>query len=171
LEKIPYKGKYPSAARFLIDEGVAGPPRQIVKDLKWARGIDIIYTLRNMTPANFRKYSDSLLLLAYQEATRYKDAGRWKWASFDARLGRLKKGRDLPETITFQAHMHDDPDTMIYGPGYDVPTKVFLTDQVDKILDIVRRYGDRLNKQTPFKVVHLTISIRQPKWTSGGMHA
>lgn len=162
MEKIPYKMHYPSAARYLIEEDITNTPRQITKELKWAEGIDIVYTLRNLTPANFRKYSDTLLLLAFQEATRYKDVGRWKFASFDVRLGRLKKGRDLPEILSFQAHMHDDPDIMVYGPGYDTPGAPFLKDQVEKILDIVRRYADQVNKQAPFKVVRLTISIREP---------
>jgi len=163
MEKIPYKGSYPSAARYLIEEGITATPRQVPKELKWADGIDIVYTLQNLTPANFRKYSDSLLLLAYQEAVRYKEAGRWKFSVLDVRLGRLKKGRDLPETISFQAHMHDDPDIMVYGPGYETPGAPFLKDQVDKILDIVRRYAGQVNKQAPFKVIRLTISIRQPK--------
>ncbi len=167
MEKIPYRGSYPSAARFLIEEDITSIPRQRTRDLRWAEGVDIIYTLRNLGPANFRKYADMLLLLAYQEAMRYKDAGRWKYAAFDVRLGRLKKGRDLPEIITFQAHMHEDPDIMVYGPGYETETPVFLKDQVDKILDIVKRYKDRINKQAPFKVVRLTISIREPRRPGG----
>ncbi len=170
MQKIPYKGQYPSAARYLIQEGVTATPRQITRELRWADGVDIVYTLRDMTPANFRKYADSLLLLAYQEAMRYNTTGRWKFAAFDARLGRLKKGRDLPEIITFQAHMHDDPDIMVYGPGYEVPNKVFLKDQVEKVVDIVRRYSDRINKQAPFKVIRLTISIREPRTPDGGLH-
>lgn len=167
MDKLGYKGHYPSAARWLIEEDICSTPRQRTRDLRWAEGVDIIYTLRNLGPANFRKYSDSLLLLAYQEAMRYKDVGRWKFAVFDVRLGRLKKGRDLPETISFQAHMHDDVNIMVYGPEYSVPTPVFLTDQVEKIIDIVRRYADQVNKQAPFKVIRLTISIREPRRSSG----
>lgn len=167
MEKIPYHGHYPSAARFLIEDDITAVPRQRARDLRWAEGIDIIYTLKGLTPANFRRYSDSLLLLAYQEAMRYDKVGRWKFATFDVRLGRLKKGRDLPEVISFQAHMHDDPDIMVYGPGYEVPNKIFLKDQVEKILDIIKRYGDRINKQSPFKVIRLTISIREPRRQGG----
>lgn len=169
MKKIAYGGKYPSAARYLIDENVTATPRQVERDLKWAEGVDVIYTLRNLTPANFNKYRDALLLLAYQEAMRYKDVGRWKFAAFDVRLGRLKKGRDLPETVSFQAHMHDDPDILVYGPGYEVSGAVFLKDQIDKILDTVRRYADRLNKQAPFRVTRLTISIREPLREGGTM--
>lgn len=167
MDKIPYKGMYPSAARYLIDEDITATPRQIVKELQWADGIDIVYTFRNLTPANFRKYVDSIMLLAYQEAKRYEKAGHFKFAIIDVRLGRLKKGRDLPEILSFHAHMHTDPEIMVYGPGYEVPGAVFLVDQTEKILDIVRRYGDQVNKQAPFRVIRLTISIRQPHREGG----
>lgn len=162
ISKIPYKGRYLSAARFLIEEGVCATPRQYEVSLKWADGINIIYTLKGLTPANFRKYSDSLLLLAYQEAMRYNEY-RWKFAGFDVRLGRLKKGRDLPEIVTFQAAMHDEPDIMVYGPGYTVPQRYFLYNKVEDILEIARRYKDRVSKQIPYKVIRLFIHIREPK--------
>jgi hypothetical protein len=167
LEKIPYHGIYPTAARYLIEEGITATPRQVAVELRWADGVNIIYTLRGLTPANFAKYSESLLLLAQQEAMRYNKVARWKFAFFSVKLGRLKKGRDLPDIIDFQAHMHDDPEIMVYGPGYDVPTKVFLKDQADKIIDVVKRYSDRLNKQTPFRVIKLTIAVREPRPYSG----
>jgi len=162
LKKKPYRGKYPSAGRELINQGLASSPRQITVDYKWAEGIDIVYNLKNMTPANFRKYSDIILLLVYQEAMRYNEY-RWKFAKLDVRLGKLKKGRDLPDEVTFQANMHDDPEIMVYGPGYEVPQNIFMFQKVNDVLDIARRYGDRVNKQTPYKVVRLTICIRQPK--------
>jgi hypothetical protein len=161
MEKKPYKGKYPSAAHELIRTGFASTPRQLRPEIRWAEGIDIVYTLKNMTPANFQKYADVLLLLAYQEAMRY-DEYKMKFAKFDVRLGKLKKGRDLPDEVTFQAHMHPDSDTMVYGPGYEVPQEVFLYQKTNAILDIAKRYGDRVNKQAPYKVVRLTICIRQP---------
>jgi len=162
IPKKPYRGRYPSAARLLIEEGITSIPRQKSRDLKWAEGIDIVYTLKRLTPANFRKYSDTLLLLALQEAMRYNEY-KWKFAAFDVRLGKLRKGKDLPDINTFKASMHDEPDIMVYGPGYEVPQKIFLIDQVEKILDIATRYGDRVNKQAPYKVVRLTISIREPR--------
>lgn len=165
IQKKAYRGQYPSAARFLIEEDICATPRQKDKELRWAAGIDIVYTLRGLTPANFQKYADHLLLLAYQEAMRY-DEYRWKFAFFDVRLGRLKKGRDLPEEVTFQAHMHDEPDIMVYGPGYEVPQEIFLTDQVRKILDIARRYKEKVNKQSPYRVIRLTIAIRDPRRAS-----
>jgi hypothetical protein len=161
MRKIPYQGHYPSAARFLIEEGVCATPRQIQRVLTWAEGIDIIYTLKGLSPANFSKYSDSLLLLAYQEAKRY-NIHKWKFASFDVKLGRLKRGRDLPEVATFQAAMHDDPEIMVYGPGYEVPERHFLYHKVEDILDIVKRYPKKLSVQRPYKVIRLTISIRDP---------
>lgn len=161
MKKKVYGYNYPSAARMLIEDDITNVPRQYLRPLNWANGIDIVYTLRGLTPANFKKYSDTLLLLAYQEASRYEEY-KWKFASFDVRLGRLRKGKDLPEIATFTASMHDDPDILVYGPGYEVPQKHFLIDKVKDILDLAKRYGDKLNKQKPYKVIRLTISIREP---------
>jgi hypothetical protein len=158
--KKEYKGRYPSAARHLIDIGVASIPRQRERELKYSSGLDIIYTLHGLTPAAFREHADELMLLAFQEAKRY-DEYRWKFASFDVRLGRLKKGKDLPEVASFQTAMHPDPEIMVYGPGYEVPQRHFLYHKVEDILDIVNRYPDRVSRQTPFRVVRLTISIRE----------
>ena len=163
MDKISYKGKYPSAARYLIDLEVTSIPRQVERnDLAWAEGVDITYTLKGLTPANFRKHSDSLLLLAYQEMMRY-DKYKWKFARFDVKLGRLKKGRDLPEIASFQSAMHDDPEIAIYGPGYDVPQRHFLKDKVEDVLDIVKRYLGKVSKQNPYRVVKLVVSIREPR--------
>jgi len=161
IKKIPYAGHYPSAAGALMREGICTKPRQIEKSFKWANGLDIIYTLKGLTPANFRRYSDILLLLAYQEAMRYNHI-RWKFAGFDVRLGRLSKSKDLPEIATFQAAMHDEPNILVYGPDYEVPQRHFLYHKVEDILDITKRYSGRVSKQNPFKVLRLFISIREP---------
>lgn len=163
MDKIPYRGKYPAAANHLMHEGVSSLPKQVNReDLKWADGLDIVYNLRDLTPTNFREYSDSLLLLAYQEAMRYNDK-KWKFARFEVRLGRLKKGRDLPEIASFQCAMHDDPDIMVFGPGYEVPQRHFLYHKVQDILEIAKRYLGKVNKQNPYKVTQLIISIREPR--------
>jgi hypothetical protein len=161
MEKIPYGGNYPSAAKVLMASEVATTPRQVSTTFKWADGIDITYNLHGLTPKNFQTFSDSLLLLAYQEAMRYNQY-KWKFARFDVRLGRLGKGKDLPEVASFQCAMHDEPEIMVYGPGYEVPQRHFLYHKVQDILDISKRYLGKVNKQNPYKVVKLVISIRQP---------
>ena len=162
IQKKPYKGKYPSAALYLMKEDITYAPRQYERPLRWAEGLDIVYTLHNLTPANFAKYHDYLLLLAKQEADRYKEY-MYAFAGFDVRLGRLKKGKDLPEIVTFQCSMNPDPEVMVWGPGYDTPRREFLFQKTEDILDIVKRYEERVSKQKPYKVVKLFISIRQPK--------
>ena len=162
IDRIPYRGKYPSAARALMDEGITSIPRQYVRELRKMDGIDIVYKLRRLTPANFNRYSDTLLLLAYQEGMRY-DHIRWKFFSFDVKLGRLKKGRDLPEVVSFTAAMHPNPEIGVYGPGYEVPQRHFLYNKVEDITEIAKRYADKVSKQTPFRVVELRISIREEK--------
>ena len=161
MEKKPYKGKYPSAANFLIEEGVTSAPRQVTKTFTWSDGIDITYNLKGLTPVNFRQYADSILLLAYQEAMRY-DEYKWSFAKLEVKLGRLKKGKDLPDIASFQSAMHDEPSIMVYGPGYEVPQKHFLKDKVEDILDIVKRYIGKVSKQKPYRVIKLVISIRSP---------
>lgn len=167
--KIPYdKGGYPSAAAILIEKGyISAPQQEIRDDIRWATGVDIVYKLKNMTPARFKEASPYLLTLAEQEAQRYKDF-KWKFAGFDVKLGRLKKGRDLPEIATFMAAMHEDPAIMVWGEevlGYEVPQKYFLNNKVDDIIDIAKRYTDKVDKQTPYVVTRLFISIRQPRET------
>jgi len=160
MDKKPYGGRYPSTARYLMEQGVTSAPRQVRREFTWAEGIDITYNLRNMTPKNFRIYADQLLLLAYQEMMRYNEY-KWKFAKFDVKLGRLKKGRDLPDIASFQSAMHDDPEIAVSGPGYEVPQRHFLYHKVEDILDIVKRYQGKVNTQNPFKVIRLVISIRQ----------
>jgi hypothetical protein len=161
MEKKIYSGNYPSAARMLIESDITSIPRQQEKTFRWAEGIDITYTLRNLTPANFQQYSDPLLLLAYQEMMRYNQS-KWKFARFEVRLGRLGKGKDLPEVASFQCAMHDEPEVAVYGPGYEVPQRHFLYHKVQDILEIARRYQGKVNKQNPYRVVKLIISIREP---------
>ena len=162
MEKKQYKGKYPSAAMLLIAEGVTSAPRQVQKELGWADGLDIEYTLKGLTPMRFREFSDSLLLLAYQEMMRYMEY-KWKFAKFEVKLGRLKKGHDLPEIASFPSAMHDEPEISVYGPGYEVPQRHFLYNKVEDILDIIRRYPGKVSKQAPYRVIKLIISIREPR--------
>jgi len=162
MEKKLYQGRYPSVARHLMDIGVTSIPKQVKKEFNWAEGIDITYTLRDMTPVNFRKYADQFLLLAYQEMMRY-DEWKWKYAKFDVKLGRLKKGRDLPDIASFQSAMHDEPEIAVSGPGYEVEQRHFLYHKVEDILDITKRYTGKVRTQNPFKVIRLVISIREPR--------
>jgi len=146
MDKIPYNGKYPRSAQQLFSAGIASRPTQRTRELRWAEGIDIVYTLKNVTPAVFKKYSETFLLLAYEEAQRYTHA-KWKFASFDVKLGRLKKGKDLPEVASFPAAAHNDEEIMVWGPGYEVPQ--------------AKRYLGKVNKQTPYRVIRLVISVRE----------
>lgn len=174
IPKIPYSGHYPSAARYLIEEGMCATPRQIPVDLRWVYGLDIIYNFKGMTPANFAKYKDTILLLTLQEGMRYKGERRMIYAALEVHLGRLKKGRDLSERKTFMAAGNMDPDVMVYGEqalGYTVPQKYFLINKVEDILNIVQRYPDKLNLQKPYKVLRLTISIRRRKPVTGKVYA
>ena len=163
MEKKSYGGRYPSAGRLLIDRGLSSIPRQTLReDISWAEGIDITYNLKGMTPVRFRQFSETLLLLAYQEMSRYAEY-KWKFARFEVKLGRLKKGRDLPDIATFQSSMHDEAEIAVYGPGYEVPQKIFLQDKVSDILDMVKRYPGKVSKQNPYKVLKLVICIREKR--------
>lgn len=164
IQAKPYLGKYPSAAAFLISEGIISKPKQTEPDLYWATGVDIEYKIKKGTPKVFEEYSDSLLLLALQECSRYPEA-LYKFAVFNVKVGKLKKGKDIPDIASFTAAMHTDADVMIYGEevlGYKVPGGSFLKTRVDDILGLTERYLDRISKQQPFKVISLVISLRQP---------
>ncbi len=170
---LKYNGNYVSAAQYLMEED---PPmlsriRQVPKNnfhKSWAKGgVDIIYHLIGMNPKNFLKYKGQLLLAAYQEAMRYKDIYTHIGAGFDVKLMK-KKGASFgflnnPENIvTFSSHMRrtTDIEEMVYGPGYETPTPVSLADKADQIVDILRRYDDKVQKQRPFRVLRMTIWCR-----------
>jgi len=167
----PYHRKYPEITKLLYEKGIlAGYPIQIDRsDLQYAEGIDIVYTLKGMTPAKFKAYADPLLWAAYEEARRY-DEEPIKFARFDVQLNRTEKGR---KTITnpvrgFTARGHDDVSVMVFGEeamGATVPegmAKPFLVNRVDEILALTEKYmKDYLQKQRPYKVIALVISIRR----------
>jgi len=163
IKKKMYGGKYPPAAKALMEAGKCSAPRQY-EQLRLSKhfGLDIVYTLKNMHPAEFKKWNDHLKLLAFQEAMRYNEY-KWKFAGFEVKLGRLSKGRDLPEIATFQSAMHDDCDIMVFGPGYEVEQRHFLYHKVEDILDLAKRYKGQVSQQRPYKVVQLFIKIRDPR--------
>jgi len=168
---LKYRGHYPSATQYLMDEDVLTSVRQFPRTFhhSWAKGgVDIIYHLKGMNPKNFLKYRDTLLLAAFQEATRYKDVYTHIGAGFDVKL--IKKSKktnfgftDNPDNVvTFSAHMREigQLETMVYGPGYETPTPISLAEKADQIVDILRRYDDKVSKQRPFRVLRMVIWCR-----------
>jgi hypothetical protein len=163
---IEYRGKFPSAAQYLMDEDMLSSIRQKRRSFhkSWAEGgVDIIYHLQGMTPSNFLKYRDTLLLAAYQEAKRYEHTYTHIGAGFDVKLIRRKGAkRDIPDVVTFSSSLRivKDIDVMVYGPGYETPTAISLADKADQIADILKRYDDKVQKQRPFRVLRLYIICR-----------
>lgn len=165
------KGKYPEVTKLLYEKGIlASYPIQIERsDLQYAEGVDIVYTLKGMTPAKFKEYADPLLWAAYEEAKRY-DEEPIKFARFDVQLNRTEKGRKVitKPVREYTARGHDDVNVMVFGEealGYTVPegmAKPFLVNKVDEILALTEQYmKDYLNRQRPYKVVSLVICIRR----------
>lgn len=168
----PYKGKYDPIAKLLYQRGLLHKyPDQIQReDLKYDDGIDIVYRFKGMTPKKFEEYSDALMLLACNEATRYNEH-KWKFARINVELNRTAKGRKtIQPTREFTAGKHEDPDIMVYGEqalGYELPeeakSKPFLTNRIQDIIDIVETVSPEgtVKRQNPYKVLTLTICIRE----------
>lgn len=166
-----YGKRYPQATELLIEQGalVGSPHQKVREDLLYDEGIDITYTLQGMTPAKFRKFSDALLLAAYQEAERYKDE-KYRFAKFEVRLSKNAKGRKMGVSPTrdYIAAKHTDSEIMVYGEqalGYALPEgtkKPFLINKVDDIQDIPNSTspGPYVDKQNPYKVVTMVVCIR-----------
>jgi len=166
-----YSGKYPEVTNYLLERGaISGPPKQIKRvDLVYDEGIDIVYELREMTPAKFKEFADTLLLAAFTEAERYKDE-RYRFAKFVVRLNRTAKGRKTISPIReYTAAKHPDSNIMVYGEkalGYELPEEYkrrpFLINKVEDIIGIPESPspGPYVVKQRPYKVLRLIISLR-----------
>jgi len=171
LEIKPYKGKYPDVTVHLYKEGVLSKyPTQIPRDdLEYDEGIDIVYSLRNLSPKKFADVADLLLLATVTEAKRY-DEYRYKFAKIEVELNRTSKGKKKASpTRTYTAAKHTDADIMVYGEdalGYELPEEFkgrpFLINKVKDILGIPDSPspGAYVEKQKPYKVTALIISIR-----------
>ena len=173
----PYRRKYPDVTKLLYEKGIlATYPVQIKRDdLRYAEGIDIVYSLKGLTPAKFKEYSEALLWAAYDEARRY-DEEPIKFARFDVQLNRTEKGRKVitKPIREFTARGDANAEVMIFGKqalgyvptyfrgGTEVEQKSYLTNQIDLILELTEKYmKDYLNKQRPYKVIALVICIRR----------
>ena len=156
-----YKGHYPQPTRDLYELGVLkGYPSQKTIALFRDYGVNITYRFKKLTPEKFKLVSNLLLEVAKEEADRYPEY-KWRFARIEVKLSRTAKGRkSLPNTQTYTASKHTDSQIMVYGPGYEIEEKIFLIDQVEKILDIPTRYLGRVNKQRPYVVTHMTIALR-----------
>lgn len=172
MQPKPYKGRYPEVTRLLYEKGVLlGYPTQIErKDLTYDEGVDIVYTLKNMTPARFKDTAEALLLAAFTEAERYSEY-KYKFVKFVVKLNRNTKGRKMgySQKRDYIASKHTDPEIMVYGEealGYTLPEEYkkhpFLVDKVQEILNIPDSTspGPYVDQQKPYKVDIMVISIR-----------
>jgi len=177
MDIIPYGKKYPDVTKLLYDKGYLRryPKQHKRDDLQYDDGIDIVYDLKNLPPAKFTEASDLLLLAAYTEAQRYKDA-TYKFAKFMVHLNRTAQGKkQVKKERGYIASRHRDPEIMVYGEqglGYELPEeekKPFLINKVQEILGIPDSPspGPYVKKQQPYKVIRLTIGIRAGKMWEG----
>lgn len=176
MDIIPYNRKYSETVRLLYQKGVLeGYPKQEERTLRYAEGIDIVVNLRSMTPAKFKEYAESLLWVAYEEAKRYIGEPII-FAKFSVRLTRNEKGRKVisQPVREFTARSNPDPEVLVFGKqalgyvpthviaGREVELKASLSDKVDEILNLTETYiKDYLQKQRPYKVLQMIISIRR----------
>lgn len=177
MDVKPYKRQYSEVVRLLYQKGVlAGLPKQVKRDdLKYAEGVDIVVPLSGMTPAKFKEYAEPLLWVAYEEVRRYDEAPI-KFARFDVQLNRTQKGRKMMSNPIreYTARGAMSSDAMVFGKaaigytpthfvdGKEVEMKSSLADKVDEIIAITETYMKELvQKQRPYKVISLVISIRR----------
>jgi len=173
----PYHRKYSEVLKLLYQKGVLeGYPKQEKReDLRYAEGIDVTVNFKNMTPSKFKEYSESILWLAYEEAKRYKGEPII-FAKFVVKLFRNTKGRKVisQPVREYTARSHPDPEVLVFGKqalgytpthfvgGKEVELKAALNDKVDEILGLGEEYmKEYLQRQTPYKVIQLVISIRR----------
>ncbi len=157
-----YRGRYPKPTRDLFDLGLLRQfPTQVEVFLLRDHGVNVTYRFKGLTPEKFGQVAKILLEAAFEETERYDEDYKWKFARFDIQLNRTSKGRkSLPLTQTYTAGKHTDGRIMVYGPGYEVEDKIFLVDQVEKILDIPTRYTGKVKRQRPYTVVRMQICLR-----------
>ena len=163
--------RYPEITQVLYTQGaLLGFPVQVKRlDLTYDEGVDIVYKLRDMTPARFRQFSELLLEAALVECNRYEEE-RYYFAKFEVQLNRTTKGRKMVSPRrTYIAAKHDDPEVMVFGEkalGYTLPEEYkkrpFLVNKVEEILDIPDSPspGPYVNRQRPYKVLSMTICVR-----------
>jgi len=170
MEIRPYRGKHSGVAQLLYEKGVIQTlPKQIDRaDLERDDGVDIIFRFKNMNPAKFAEYADTILLAAFTEAERYKDV-KYKFAKFEVELNRNAKGRrSMSPRRTYCAGKNADSDVMVYGEQIIGPipaearSKPFLVNKIEEILGIPDSAspGAYVKKQRPFKVVTMVVSVR-----------
>ena len=177
MDIIPYHRKYSETVKLLYQKGIleSYPKQEKRDDLRYAEGVDITVNLRSMTPAKFKEYAESLLWVAYEEAKRYVGEPII-FAKFSVRLTRNEKGRKVisQPVREYTARGNPDPEVLIFGKqalgyipthivgGKEVELKASLSDKVDEIIGLTETYmKDYLQKQRPYKVLSMTISVRR----------
>lgn len=168
----PYpKGEPTKQARSLFKKGILRKyPEQVGReDLLTDEGVDIVYYLKGVTPSVFQNVVDELLLAAYAEGERYKDAA-YKFAKFTIEMDLNSKGRTagISTVREYIAAKNPETETMVWGTGVDLPEgfkNPFLVGKSEEIINILKddSPGPYLKRKNPYKVTSMTISIRAGK--------
>jgi len=163
MKPIRYRGRYPEAEEDLRDRGLLWHgryPTQKPIYLVKKDGVDIFIKFQRMDPIHFSKNSSLILKAALEEASRYESIpSSVRFAEFVVDIWDKSKHRK-PIERTFTTEYNPDSDIMVYGiTGWG---GTFLVDKVDNILDIPKRYAEKMRSPT-YKVKLLRIGIRIPK--------
>lgn len=157
--------------RELVDQKALRrlPYQEDKGDLQYADGVDIVYDLRNMNPARFINFVNSLLLAAAYEADRYPEL-EFRYAKWIVELnvsGRARRS-DRPRRDYIAAQSRDT-DTMIFGDQNAIPvefggTGKSLADKAEAIINVLDTGspGAYLTSQNPYKVLQMIVSVRHP---------
>lgn len=160
-----YGGRYLDSTLRLKERGLllrGELPTQKVQYFVATQGVDIIYRFQRMDHDHLAKNAPRLLRLVIEEGSRYEDIpDSTKHVKIYVDI--YKPGKKKPLERTYPTAEHHSTEIMVYGPGYETPGfEYFLSDVLDHILDIPKRYGTA-TKDASFKVKKMEICIRVKK--------
>ena len=156
IRKLPYtkegKSSMPESTKDLIEAGVMKKPRQEGLSFKYTTRVEIVFNL-DAGPETFKKWSPTILLAIVEECKRYQktNPGCLFAGRVDVVVNKVKKGS---MDRKWGIHTNNDPETLAFGPGYDVPEFSFQK-AFDEIEDIPKQYNT--NKRYPYRVKKIII--------------
>jgi len=162
-----YLGRYPKATQLLKERGLllrGQYPTQRSVYLVTKEGVDIIYRFQRMDPSHLAKNSSLILEAAFEDVSRYEDIpGSIRYAEFLVEIWDGSKTRKRkPIERHFTTAYNPESKIMVYGASGWEEDSFSLSDKIDDILNIPKRYKDKMKTPT-YKVKTLRLGVRLPR--------
>ncbi len=179
MRPIPYPRGFrlDPRIRTLLDERALRrlPFQDDRSDLLTTDGVDIVYDFRNMNPSKFIRFISQFLVIAEYESNRYNDV-EYRYAKFIVELNSGGRSRDRIRR-NYTTAMFRDTDDMIYGSSDDEPVELggtgkSLAHKAEAIINMLDTGspGAYVNRQSPYRVLRMIISVREPIRGSTGFN-